>query len=397
MDDRELADRVLEHLDTDRATALSQEVCRIPSVLGEEGQLAKFLADVMSQAGFEAVELQPVLPDRPNAIGEMSFGPGRRVALTGHLDTKPVSHGWAAADPFSGAIVGDAVYGHGIMDMKAALACEIVAIEALARSGLPLAGTAAMSAVADHMGDQAGAIAYFDTHRADLCVLGELTDSQVCLGHRGRYYFDVTVLGKSAHTCHKHVAVNANTLAAHVVLALDASRYEPDLPTEVREMFGPEVYLVPGRIYGGLPPGGPSMIPDECVIRVDCRPQPGVTVEQVRAEIDRCLAEARAREPRVTAQVELADVKPGYLARPDDEVVRLMRRAVGLVRGGEPRLVTENWLGDTASFGAKVPTVIFGPGGPPVYCPDEHLAIADIHEAARAYAVFAALALTREP
>jgi acetylornithine deacetylase len=397
MDDRELAGRVLEHLDTDRATALAQEVCRIPSVLGEEGALAKFLADVMSQAGFEAVELQPVLPDRPNAIGEVSFGPGRRVALTGHLDTKPVSHGWAAAEPFSGAIVGDAVYGHGIMDMKAALACEIVAIEALARSGLPLAGTVAMSAVADHMGDQAGAIAYFDAHRADLCVLGELTDSQVCLGHRGRYYFDLTVLGKSAHSCHKHLAVNANTLAAHVVLALDASRYEPDLPPDVRELFGPEVYVVPGRIYGGLPPGGPSMIPDECVIRVDTRPQPGVTVEQVRAEIDRCIAAASAADPRVVAQVELADVKPGYLAGPDDEVVGLMCRAVGLVRGGQPRLVTENWLGDTASFGAKVPTVIFGPGGPPVYCPDEHLAIADIHEATRAYAVFAALALTREP
>jgi acetylornithine deacetylase len=385
---------VLEHTDTDRAVLLSQEVCRIPSVLGEEGPLAEYLADVMKEAGFEAAGLQPVLPGRPNAIGEVSFGPGPRVALTGHLDTKPVSHGWSAAEPFSGALIGDAVYGHGIMDMKAALACEIVAIEALARSGLPLSGTAAMSAVSDHMGDQAGAIQYFGAHPADLCVLGELTGNQVCLGHRGRYYFDVTVLGTSAHSCHKHLAVNANTLAAHVVLALDASRYEPDLPDGVPELFGPETYVVPGRIYGGLPPGGPSMIPDECVIRVDCRPQPGVTVEQVRAEIDRCLAEARAADSRVAAEVELADVKPGYLASPEDEVVRLMRRAVGLVRGAEPELVTENWLGDTASFGAKVPTVIFGPGGPPVYCPDEHLAVADIQEATRAYAVFAALALT---
>jgi acetylornithine deacetylase len=397
MDERELVDEVLRHIDTDRATALSQEVCRIPSVLGEEGRLARFLADVMTESGFEAVQLQPVLPGRPNATGEVSFGTGPRVVLTGHMDTKPVSHGWTAAEPFSGALIGDAVYGHGIMDMKAALACEIVAIEALARSGLPLAGTVAMSAVSDHMGDQAGGIAYFDAHRADLCVLGELTGNEVCLGHRGRYYFDVTVFGKSGHSCYKHLAVNANALAAHVVLALDASRYEPDMPDDIRRLFGPETYVVPGQIYGGLPPGGPSMIPDECVIRVDTRPQPGVTVEQVRAEIDRCLAEAQAGEPRVTAQVELADVKPGYLARPDDEVVRLMRRAVGLVRGGEPRLVTANWLGDTASFGTKVPTVVFGPGGPPVYCPDEHLAVADIHEAARAYAVFAALALTREP
>jgi len=393
MDERQLADEVLRHVDTDRATALSQEVCRIPSVLGQEGRLAKFLAGVMKESGFEAVELQPVLPGRPNATGEVSFGTGPRVVLTGHTDTKPVSHGWTAAQPFSGALIGDAVYGHGIMDMKAALACEIVAIEALARSGLPLSGTVAMSAVSDHMGDQTGGIAYFDAHRADLCVLGELTGNEVCLGHRGRYYFDVTVFGKSGHSCYKHLAVNANALAAHVVLALDASRYEPDMPDDMRELFGPETYVVPGQIYGGLPPGGPSMIPDECVIRVDCRPQPGVTVEQVRGEIDRCLAEASAREPRVTAQVDLADVKPGYLARPDDEVVRLMRRAAGLVRGGEPRLVTANWLGDTASFGTKVPTVVFGPGGAPVYCPDEHLAVADIHEAARAYAVFAALAL----
>ena len=91
----------------------------------------------------------------------------------------------------------------------------------------------------------------------------------------------------------------------------------------------------------------------------------------------------------------LADVKSGYLAAPDDEVVRLMRAAVREVRGEDPPLVVENWLGDTASFGEKVPTVIFGPGGPPVYCPDEHLTVEDIHEATKVYAVFAALALTR--
>ena len=53
-----------------------------------------------------------------------------------------------------------------------------------------------------------------------------------------------------------------------------------------------------------------------------------------------------------------------------------MRAAVARgARGEEPPLVVENWLGDTASFGEKVPTVIFGPGGPPVYCPDEHLTV----------------------
>jgi len=40
-----------------------------------------------------------------------------------------------------------------------------------------------------------------------------------------------------------------------------------------------------------------------------------------------------------------------------------------------------------------VPTVIFGPGGEPVYCPDEHLSIEDIVEATRVYTEFAVRAL----
>jgi acetylornithine deacetylase len=386
---------VLECLDLDRAVELVRQVCRIPSVLGQEGDLAAFLADVMRDSGFESVALEPVLPGRPNAIGEISMGPGPRVVLTGHMDTKPESHGWQRAGPFSGDLIDGAVYGHGVMDMKAALACQIAAIEAVRASRLPLSGTLAMAAVSDHMGDQSGSRVYFGGHWADLCVLGELTDNQVCLGHRGRYYFDVTVRGRSAHTCHKHAAINANVLAAQAVLALDRSRFEPPLAAGVAELFGSETYIVPGRIYGGLPPGGPSMIPDECVIRVDCRPQPGVTTEQVRGEIERCLAEAKAADQRFSAEVSLADIKNGYLAQPTDQVVRLMAEAVRLVSGEEAALVTENWLGDTANFGDRVPTVIFGPGGPPVYCADENLPVADIHEATKVYAAFAALALAK--
>jgi len=392
--DADVASRIADHIDEQRVVDVVREVCRIPSVLGEEGALASYLVEVMRQSGFEGIELQPVLPERPNANGHLDFGPGRTVVLTGHLDTKPASLGWEKSEPFSGDLIDGSVYGHGIMDMKAALVCQIVAMEAVRASGLPVAGRLAFSGVSDHMGDQLGAIAYFENHPADLCVLGELSDNEIFLGHRGRYYFDIHVHGTSAHTCHKPLAVNANMLAAHAVLELDASALRPQLEGWVSELFGPETYMSPGRIYGGLPPGGPSMIPDECVIRVDCRPQPGVSSETVRAEIDECLARAAVRDPRFKAEVVLADVKPGYLARPEDEVVDVMRRSVRSVRGGaEPSLAVAGWLGDTASFGNKVPTVIFGPGGEPVYCPDEHLSVADIIEATRVYGTFSALAL----
>lgn len=386
-------DEVLAQIDEHRLVELVRSVCRIPSVLGEEGPLAAYLCEVMRDSRFEGVAEQPVFPGRPNAIGELSFGDGPRVVFTGHLDTKPVSIGWTEAEPFSGDLVDGYVYGHGIMDMKAALACQIVAIEAVRAAGIPLAGTLAFAGVSDHMGDQSGSIRYFEEYDADLCVLGELSDNEIYLGHRGRYYFDVTTEGRSAHTCHKHLAINANLLAAHAIIELERSNLHPPLDPWVQELFGGETHIVPGRVYGGLPPGGPSMIPDECVIRVDCRPQPGVPVDLVRAEVDRCLDNARVAEPRLKARVELVDEKSGYVADPESRVVQTMIEAVTHVRGSTPQLMAAGWLGDTASFGDRIPTVVFGPGGEPVYCPNERLSVDDIVEATRVYAAFAALAL----
>jgi acetylornithine deacetylase len=111
------AESVLPHVDVERAVRLTQEICRIPSILGEEGALASFIARELGDSGFECVELQEALPGRPNAVGELDFGTGPRLVLTGHMDTKPVSRGWTEAEPFSGVLIGDRVFGHGIMDM----------------------------------------------------------------------------------------------------------------------------------------------------------------------------------------------------------------------------------------------------------------------------------------
>src|SRR5260370_40754298 len=100
------------------------------------------------------------------------------------------------------------------MDMKAALACQIVAMEALRDSGLPLSGTLAMAAVSDHMGDQTGSIVYFDTHHADMAGLGELSGNQVLPGPRGRHCFATPRPGPSGHPPPKPPARHAHPHAA---------------------------------------------------------------------------------------------------------------------------------------------------------------------------------------
>ncbi len=380
-------------VDVDDAVQLTREIVRIPSVVGEEAELSDFLCRRMSTMGFDRVYQQEALAGRANVIGVADSGrPGPTLVLTGHIDTKPVCHGWDG-DPYSGALVDSKIHGHAVMDMKASVACLIEAGATLARERQGWCGTVLVACVVDHMGDQQGAIRFFEQHQGDYCILGELTDLAIYLGHRGRLYWDITSIGHSAHTCHRHLAVNAIAKMVPLIEEIEALRYEPELPRWVADTFGSELFTAVGRIYGGLPPGGPSMVPDECTIRVDSRPQPGVEADEVRALLDAAIERAGARDPEARYEMVLADRKNAHLIERDHPLVQALAEAFRSVTGAEPAYGGGSWLADTASTGHLVPTVIFGPGREPVYMPNEWLAVEDVHVAARVNAAAAALLL----
>ncbi len=389
-------DAVAALVDLDDTVELTREIVRIPSVQGEEGELAHALHARMTGMGFDRVYLQDALPDRPNVVGVVDSGrPGPTLVLTGHIDTKPVCVGWTD-DPYSGRLEDGKVHGHAVMDMKAGVAGVVGAGAALARDRSAWRGTVCVAAVADHMGQQQGAIRFFDEHAADFSILAELTDLKIYLGHRGRLYWDVTSIGHAAHTCHRHLAVNAIAKMVPLIEEVESLRYMPELPGWVAELFGPELFTAVGRIYGGLPPGGPSMIPDECTIRIDSRPQPTIEEAEVEALIRRAIERAEARDPQARYELVLADRKRPHLIERDHPLTVALAQAYESVAGEEPGYGGGSWLADTASTGHHCPTVIFGPGREPVYMPNEWLDVADIHTAARVNAVTAAIVLAPE-
>jgi acetylornithine deacetylase/succinyl-diaminopimelate desuccinylase-like protein len=374
---------IIDAVDVEDAVRLTQEIVRIPSVVGDEAELSDALAARMRRMGYDEVYQQEALPGRKNVVGIVDSGrPGPTLVLTGHIDTKPVCIGWEE-DPYSGRIEGGRLHGHAVMDMKAGIAGVVSAGASLARCRELWDGKVIVSGVVDHMGDQIGAIRFFEEHDADLCILAELTDLDIYLGHRGRLYWDITAYGRSAHTCRRHDAVNSIARIAPLVEEIEALRLMPEVEDWVVELVGPELYTAVGRIYGGLPPGGPSMIPDETTIRVDSRPHPGLGEEPVRGALQECIDRVAARFPDTLYEMVLADRKDSYLIEREHPLVRALHAAYEELEGAEPSYAAGSWLADTASFGKVVPTVIFGPGHDPVYTPNEFLEVADIHRAAQ--------------
>src|SRR4051794_21678906 len=367
------SEAVLDVVDVDDAVRLTQEIVRIPSVVGEEQELSDALTARMRTMGYDEVYQQEALPGRKNVVGVVDSGkPGPTLVLTGHIDTKPVCVGWDE-DPYGGRLGGGRLFGHAVMDMKAGVAGVVAAGDALARCKERWSGKVLVAGVVDHMGDQTGAIRFFEEHPADYSILAELTDLDIYLGHRGRLYWDITAYGRSAHTCRRHDAVNAIARMAPLIDEIEALRLAPPLPDWVVELVGPELYTAVGRIYGGLPPGGPSMIPDECTIRVDSRPHPGLDEEPIREALQAAIDSVAARQPDTHYEMVLADRKDSYLIEREHPLVEALDAAFQDAMGREPRYRAGSWLADTASFGKLVPTVIFGPGHDPVYTPNESL------------------------
>jgi acetylornithine deacetylase/succinyl-diaminopimelate desuccinylase-like protein len=389
-----LAQRILDALDEDFTVEVTRGMVKIPSVCGDELAIAEYLERTLKDLKIGEVWTQEVEPKRPNVLWKVGGDrPGPRFMLTGHMDTKPVCEGWDG-DPYSGALRDNRIHGHGVMDMKAGLGAQIGAVHALARAGVPLHGTLYFGAVSDHMGQQRGAITLFDGFSVDMCVLGEISDNEITVCHRGRYYFDIDTIGRAAHTCHKYQAINAIEKMVPLIQKISAIRYfPPRLDPRIRDLVGPELYTAVGRIYGGLFPGGPSMIPDRCTIRVDTRPQPGIEMEEVRALLEQAIAEAQREDPEIKTEIRLADRKDYFMVDPQAPVVQTVTKAWTRVMGRAPRYKGVSWLGDTSSFGRKIPTVIFGPGREPVYMPNEYLDVKDLMAAAKVNVLSAALAL----
>jgi acetylornithine deacetylase len=382
-------EQVLKRIDREELNGLVQQMVRIPSVTGEEKALPQFLAARWREMGLEGVELHEVIPGRFNVVGVVDSGsPGKTLVFNGHLDTVPVCQSWTL-DPYGGEIRDGRMYGHGIGDQKAGIACQAIAALALKRSRIPYRGRVVVSGVIDHMAEQLGAKDLARRVTGDGCVISEPTNDRVVIAHRGRAYVDVRTLGRSAHTCEKHTAINAVEQMAKAVLALQKVEFHTKVEESVRELLGDTGFFSVGRIFAGLSPQEPHMIPDLCTIRMDSRTLPSTSDQDLIGAVCGALDPIAAEDRNFRYEVEITDRRDSFYTPATDPVVQCINKGFAFVHRRDATISGINWMGDSNVMNRVMPTVIFGPGGPPYYRADEYLPLDTLYNYARVYAVAA--------
>ena len=192
--------------------AILQELIRIKSVNGNEGEVAAYLNQLLNKHGIQG-EIVSHTEGRDNLVATYHNGQGRVLGLSGHMDV--VSAGdesnWTYP-PFAAEIKGNRLYGRGATDMKSGLAAMVIAMIELKESGKPFNGTIKLLAT---VGEEVGELGSEQLTKAgyvddlDGLIIGEPTNYNLMYTHMGSINYTVVSHGKEAHSSMPQEGYNA--------------------------------------------------------------------------------------------------------------------------------------------------------------------------------------------
>ena len=358
--------------------AFAGQLVRIPSVTGNEGDVATALLARLQDIGVD----ESWIDEAGNVIGVL-YGSdhGPNILLSGHLDVVPPGRqdSWDF-DPFVGDIDQEGrLRGRGSTDMKGGLAALVFTMKLmkdLQSRGLQLPGNVIFGAVIHEEAAEMLGMEFLCRSTLprkglgfDLCYLAEPSNGRVVLGHRGKVELVVTTRGVAAHSSMPWMGVNALQTMLPVLEMIFGQGGErlpshPDL--------GKASITVTNLVCR---PGALSVTPDECEISVDRRYLPGETLETIQQQFVAFLATIKAKYPHLDANVRVRTFDetsytgyqktvtkhhPVWILARDNRYVQETIRALQLV--GQDTKIGYKMAGTDASMTAGVlgiPTIIF--------------------------------------
>ena len=276
--------------------------------------------------------------------------------LSGHTDVVPVDGQSWSTDPFRLTERNGRLYGRGATDMKGFDACCLAALPDMVAAPLTRPIHLALS-----YDEEVGCIGVRGMiarlKRAEMkpaaCFVGEPTEMDVVIGHKGKRSFRVTVHGKTCHSSLAPRGVNAVEYAARLIVKIR------DISDRLaRTGVHDPLYDVPyttahtGVVHGGT---ALNIVPDACTFEFEFRP---LATDDVADARERLELEMRAVDRAARMVFEQISEFPGLETPASSDVVGFAKRLAGMNEHGKVAFGTEAGLFALAG----IPAVVIGPG-----------------------------------
>jgi len=394
----------------------TRELIRLPSLRGEERGVQEVIAGALVDRGYEVDRFtididairghpgfSPVTVDYSDAVNVVGVHRpreqrGRSLILNGHVDVVPPwpERGWTHP-PFEPVLDGDWLYGRGGGDMKAGLAANLFAVDALHRLGWQPAAPLFQQSVTEEECTGNGALACLVRgYTADAALIPEPEDDRLVRANTGVLWFRVRVEGKPAHLRIGQQGVSAIEATFPLVRALRdlEARWNAERTNHphFEDLEHPINFNV-GVIHGG---DWPSSVPAWCTL--DCRIAiyPGTDPADAAREIERCIADAAHREPFLRAHPPTVAwtgfYARGYVLEAGSDAEATLATAHEAAHGRPLETFTTPGYLDGRVFVlyGDMPCLVYGPVAEDIHAFDERVSLASIRRVTGTIALFVA-------
>lgn len=340
------------------AVELLQRLIQSESISGNEAENIEIYAAEAKKYGFE-----PQIDGR-NVWFLWKQNDGPTMLLNSHLDTVKAGPTWTR-DPWDGAVEDGRLHGLGANDAKGSVAAQFGAAVLLRERGFQ--GNLLVCASCDEETGGAGMerIAKGVLPQYDAALIGEPNNFAVAAGQRGLMKCRVRFLGQRAHASRPWQGRNAVHDAAVFIARLQADFL--NIPGDLTKATA-QVTLIEGGTQS-------NVVPDECILTVDCRTTPEFNNQAMEAHLRACVE-------GLQAELDLYSNRflPAHTA-PNSELVQAALEITGAPEPTVfPSVCDLFWV-------AHVPSLVMGPGQPVrSHQADEFILISEVEEGVQHYA-----------
>ncbi|MEL6998205.1 MAG: ArgE/DapE family deacylase [Pseudomonadota bacterium] len=415
----ELQQQILDAVDAgwDEQLAFTRDLIRYPSLRGQEHTAQEFVFEALRERGYamdrwaidvDAIKdhpgFSPVAVPYDNAINVVGThtpkqATGKSLILNGHIDVVPEGpHDMWSRNPFDPAVEGDWLYGRGGADMKAGIAANIFAADALKRIGLQPAATLYQQSVTEEECTGNGALsALVRGYTADAAIIPEPEDDMLVRANCGVLWFAVEIKGRPVHVREAGTGSNAILSAWTVIEALRGVEAKWNAEKGKHPYFEDldhPININIGKIAGG---DWASSVPAWCRLDVRAAIYPGVEPKDAAAEIEQAIRRAAAGDPFLSNSppdvIFNGFFAKGYVLEEGTEAEGTLSRSFEQAYEGErlKSFTTPGYLdGRVFVLYGECPCLVFGPRSENIHGFDERVSLESVRRVTKTIALFIA-------
>ncbi len=325
-------------------------------------ELADFAEHFLRDRGFRITRIPGHCGEKTGLYAEI--GPaGDGILLSGHMDVVPVTGQNWTRPPFRLTRENGCVFGRGTTDMKGYVAAMLALADRVSKVKLrePLKlvlsydeeiGCVGIQEMLDRLAPLMG--------RPRACFVGEPTEMQVAVGHKGKAALHARCFGQSGHSALAPKFVNALHLASDFITCLR------DLQQDYIENGAQDTaYSIPyTTFHAGVLNGGNALniVPDFAELTFEYRHLAADNSKDTLKRLNNLAARISTRYQSQWAgahiEIEQYNAYPGLDVAPDEGVSAFAQKLA------QTNSTTKVAFGTEAGFFSEIgiPTVVCGPG-----------------------------------